>query len=192
MSADRPAMRPHHLAMTEATCTCPGGPAYEGPQPYCDVHGQPSVAYEVGLAEGQRKLIDDDEALREEGRAGVLAKVEALCVEFERWERMNRNAYREGDPDMHAEEYHLGRADEMVDVLAKLRTLLVDNGAALREHDARVWDECDVAFQDWLAPKYTPDFQVRWPANPYRDTTEGPHTHGGTDAPECTTCEDQR
>lgn len=43
-------------------CTCyPSGwtyDTYEGPQPWCDVHGLPSAAWEQGQAEGRRQLMD--------------------------------------------------------------------------------------------------------------------------------------
>ncbi|MFN2539560.1 MAG: hypothetical protein ABR549_15605 [Mycobacteriales bacterium] len=47
-----------------AVCTCTGGPDYEGPCVWCDVHGQPSVAWEQGVAEGQRRAADIAELLR--------------------------------------------------------------------------------------------------------------------------------
>lgn len=36
-------------------CSCTGFPDYEGPCPWCDVHGQPSVAWDQGRAEGVRE-----------------------------------------------------------------------------------------------------------------------------------------
>jgi hypothetical protein len=53
--------------MNAAECTCyPGGftgETFDGPKPWCDVHGQPSVAYEWG----QRLAEDVKLALWEQG-----------------------------------------------------------------------------------------------------------------------------
>lgn len=51
-----------------AECTCyPWGvtPAgYDGPRPWCDVHGQPSVAYRWGIEEGLRRLAEAAEVAK--------------------------------------------------------------------------------------------------------------------------------
>ena len=62
----------------------------------------------------------------------ALAAVEALVPEFERWERTNRlNSQPGSDPDMHAEDYMLGRADVLVEVIKHLRAVLAGDTSAL-------------------------------------------------------------
>jgi len=57
-SGDAPAGR--------AECICPTGPMFEGPVVDCDVHGQPSAAYQAGMAaldvEADRLLDQRDRA----------------------------------------------------------------------------------------------------------------------------------
>lgn len=57
-----------------AACACTGAPSYEGPCSWCDVHGQPSVAFDHGVAEGRRQELEVVQlALAELGR---LRKIE--------------------------------------------------------------------------------------------------------------------
>lgn len=51
-AADQLAREGQDMRLDEE-CTCTPPPSYEGPCAWCDVHGQPSVAWRQGLAEGR-------------------------------------------------------------------------------------------------------------------------------------------
>lgn len=62
----------------ELGCICASGPMMEGPLPECSVHGEPQAAYRAGLAEGQRKLLDDDNEIAKRAGAAMLHRVITL------------------------------------------------------------------------------------------------------------------
>jgi hypothetical protein len=44
-------VRKHLDSTTDPECSCGSGPDYDGPQVECDLHGQPSAAYDAGARE---------------------------------------------------------------------------------------------------------------------------------------------
>ena len=87
-----------------------------------------------GKCEREARSILASGVLRDEAdvRRDALAAVEALLPEFERWERTNRlNSKPGSDPELHAEDYMLGRADVLVEVIKHLRAVLDGDTSAL-------------------------------------------------------------
>lgn len=83
-------------------CICADGSpeSYEGPAPWCDVHGQPSIAYDRGFEDGKSEAVETAKVagVTEENRdraARYIYRSRAPMGEsVDEWERMAKTSTR--------------------------------------------------------------------------------------------------
>lgn len=122
---------PSPRRLDEYKCTCPSGPAFEGPQVDCDVHGLPSAAYAAGQASATVPYDSTLDTLKHQRRVDQLL---VLVIE-ELTERLcQHDESKMHEPEKSTFDRVTGRLQGLTYGTDEYRQALADMGPALDHH----------------------------------------------------------